>query len=190
MLNLCSSFLLTCFSCSGIGSLPQKSPSWASPTSVQPQFFKNYLTWVLSVESSPSGRLLQYVFPFVVTSPARNPASSWGLLHGLQFQPGPCSSLGFPQATATFIYFSAYACAEAWCPPQDAVWMSATYHGLPWAAWGQPVSPCVSPHMVSREGHESLWKVNWLLNQSLLSRTIKWVESRQWSRGTIQNNFI
>lgn len=183
MLNLCSSFLLTCFSCSSIGSLPQKSPSWASPTSVQPQFFKNYLTWVLSVESSPSGRLLQYV------SPAWSQVLPETLLfHGFCFM--GCSFSQDHAPAWAFHKPRAYACAGAWCPPQDAVWMSATYHGLPWAAWGQPVSPCVSPHMVSREGDESLWKVNWLLNQSLLSRTIKLVESGQWSRGTIQNNFI
>lgn len=138
---------------------------WISPTEESFMSFSNISPAPILQELSNMGpfcrvqsfrKTAPVCIPRVVTSPARNPASSWGLLHGLQFQPGPCSSLGFPQATATFIYFSAYACAEAWCPPQDAVWMSATYHGLPWAAWGQPVSPCVSPHMVSREGDESL----------------------------------
>lgn len=99
-LHLCSTFFLTPFPCSSLGSLPwdtvfHKLPQW------RPFPWAAVLEKLLQHESFVRKGLLQHEFPVQVTGLARKPALVWAPLHR-QTLLRACSCMGCPWDAASF----------------------------------------------------------------------------------------
>ena len=120
----CRSFSVTLCPCSNVGSLPRDTvppelilcglPTGSS-SSTAPDMGLNHGV-------HPSGANCSSMGPIQAAALARSPAPVWAPLYGLQLQPGTCSSVVPPQASASI---SAGPPVLLWSPPWAAVWNPA-----------------------------------------------------------------